>query len=338
MLGLAGVLAADGLLAPAARDAAAAPARCAQAAALRRQGQAGRPPVHERRAVAGRHVRSQAAAGQVRRQAAARPTCAPSARPARRCARRSSSRKYGQSGIEVSELFAKTAAARRRHVRHPLDARRRAQSRAVADADELRRRPAAAAEHGLVGHLRPGHARTRTCPASSPCVPAAIRSWRRRTGESAFLPGAYQGTYIDTQHTDVEKLIENIRNTRHVADRAAAAARPACGSSTSGTCEHAQQRRAARSAHPVVRAGLPHADARRPTRSTSAASRSTSASCTATGMHGRQLLIARRLLERGVRFVQVWSGARPAVGQPRRPRKAAPQAGRRRGTARSPRS
>jgi uncharacterized protein (DUF1501 family) len=31
-----------------------------------------------------------------------------------------------------------------------------------------------------------------------------------------------------------------------------------------------------------------------------------------TGTHGRQLLITRRLLERGVRFVQVWSGA----GQP----------------------
>src|SRR5262249_21725479 len=30
------------------------------------------------------------------------------------------------------------------------------------------------------------------------------------------------------------------------------------------------------------------------------------------GVHGRQLLIARRLLERGVRFIQVWSGA----GQP----------------------
>ena len=30
------------------------------------------------------------------------------------------------------------------------------------------------------------------------------------------------------------------------------------------------------------------------------------------GTHGRQLLITRRLLERGVRFVQVWSGA----GQP----------------------
>jgi len=28
-----------------------------------------------------------------------------------------------------------------------------------------------------------------------------------------------------------------------------------------------------------------------------------------TGVHGRQTLIARRLLERGVRFIQLWHGA-----------------------------
>ena len=57
-------------------------------------------------------------------------------------------------------------------------------------------------EHGLVGHLRPGHARTRTCPASSPCAPAAIPIQESQNWQSAFLPGVYQGTYIDTQHTD----------------------------------------------------------------------------------------------------------------------------------------
>src|SRR5262249_41014115 len=30
--------------------------------------------------------------------------------------------------------------------------------------------------------------------------------------QSAFLPGVYQGTYIDTKHKDIEKLIENIKN------------------------------------------------------------------------------------------------------------------------------
>ena len=65
--------------------------------------------------------------------------------------------KYGQSGIEVSELFPHIAEQHRRHLRDPLDARRRAQPRAVAAADELRRGPAGPPEHGLVGHLRPGH-------------------------------------------------------------------------------------------------------------------------------------------------------------------------------------
>ena len=97
--------------------------------------------------------------------------------------------------------------------------------------------------------------------------------------------------------------------------------RPAPSSGGSSTCcralnqEHRQQARrrpAARSPHPVVRAGLSHADARRPRRSTSAASRSTSSTCTARASQARQILIARRLVERGVRFVQVWHGA----GQP----------------------
>ena len=55
---------------------------------------------------------------------------------------------------------------------------------------------------------------------------------------------------------------------------------------------------------------------------------STSATCTAPASQARQLLIARRLLERGVRFVQVWHGDGPAVGQPRRPRSQPPPAGR----------
>src|SRR5262249_47024721 len=43
------------------------------------------------------------------------------------------------------------------------------------------------------------------CPGGYPIV--ATQNWR-----SAFLPGAYQGTYIDSQHTDIQRLIENIRN------------------------------------------------------------------------------------------------------------------------------
>src|SRR5581483_11808626 len=43
------------------------------------------------------------------------------------------------------------------------------------------------------------------CPNGYPIK--GPENWR-----SAFLPGAFQGTYIDSRHTEVEKLIQNIRN------------------------------------------------------------------------------------------------------------------------------
>ena len=30
--------------------------------------------------------------------------------------------------------------------------------------------------------------------------------------QNAFLPGVFQGTYIDTKHEEIEKLIENVKN------------------------------------------------------------------------------------------------------------------------------
>src|SRR2546421_113866 len=46
--------------------------------------------------------------------------------------------------------------------------------------------------------------------AMCPGLPVADTSnWR-----SAFLPGIYQGTHIDTRRTRVEELLENIRNTQ----------------------------------------------------------------------------------------------------------------------------
>ena len=65
------------------------------------------------------------------------------------------------------------------------------------------------------------------CPGGYPIV--TTQNWR-----SAFLPGVYQGTHIDTQHTELEKLIENIRSPHaasdqraaHLPDRAPRGARP----------------------------------------------------------------------------------------------------------------
>ena len=30
--------------------------------------------------------------------------------------------------------------------------------------------------------------------------------------QAGFLPGIYQGTYIDSQYTDIEKLVQHVRN------------------------------------------------------------------------------------------------------------------------------
>ncbi len=43
------------------------------------------------------------------------------------------------------------------------------------------------------------------CPGGYPIQES--QNW-----QSGFLPGVFQGTYINTEHTQIEKLIENIRN------------------------------------------------------------------------------------------------------------------------------
>ena len=46
--------------------------------------------------------------------------------------------------------------------------------------------------------------------AMCPGLPVAdVSNWR-----SAFLPGIYQGTHIDTRRKTVDELVENIRNAK----------------------------------------------------------------------------------------------------------------------------
>ena len=45
--------------------------------------------------------------------------------------------------------------------------------------------------------------------------------------QSAFLPGVYQGTFVNSRHEEVDRLIENIRNARVSPDRTAGPARSA---------------------------------------------------------------------------------------------------------------
>ena len=218
--------------------------------------------------------------------------------------------KYGESGIEVSELFAKTATA---HIDDLTIIRsmfaevpNHEPSLMLMNCGDGRLpRPSMGAwvTYGLGSENQNLPGFIVMCPGGYPIV--STQNWR-----SAFLPGAFQGTYINSQHAEVDKLIANIRNPRLSLD------------------EQRQQLdlvRKLNERHEQERQHAPQLEAR--IQSFELAFRmQTEAADTfdinrepqhirdayGSGTHGRQLLITRRLLERGVRFVQVWSGA----GQP----------------------
>jgi hypothetical protein len=214
--------------------------------------------------------------------------------------------KYGQSGIEVSELFAKTAAAR------------------IDDLCVIRSMQAEVPNHepslwlmncGDGRFARPSFGSWVTyglgsenqnlpgfiamCPGGLPVTGA--QNWR-----SAFLPGAFQGTYIDSQHSDISKLVENIRNTKW------------------NSAEQLQQFELVRklnARHKAARQDDPQLESR--IQSFELAFRMQTEASEAfdiaketketqeqygSGVIGRQLLMTRRLLERGVRFIQLYSG------------------------------
>jgi hypothetical protein len=218
-------------------------------------------------------------------------------------------RHYGHSGIEVSELFMHTARCvddiciiRSMHA----DVPNHEPSLMLMNCGDARLpRPSMGSwiTYGLGSENQNLPGFIAMCPGGYPIV--ATQNWR-----SAFLPGAYQGTYIDTKHTEIQKLIENIRND---------------------WTTPSEQRRQLDLVRKLNEAHLDHHqhDAQLEARiqSFELAYRMQSEASDAfdierephairdlygPGTNARQLLITRRLLERGVRFVQVWSGA----GQP----------------------
>lgn len=216
---------------------------------------------------------------------------------------------YGQSGIPVSSLFARTAAhvddmaiIRSMHAEVP---NHEPSLMLMNCGDSRLPRPSVGSwiTYGLGSENQNLPGFMVLCPGGYPIV--STQNWR-----SSFLPGAFQGTYIDTQHTEVEKLIANIRNR---------------GLSTEDQRKQLDLVRSLNQAHSEARAHDAALEARMATfelayRMQMEASdafdigREPAAVREAygSGTHGRQLLITRRLIERGVRFVQVWSGA----GQP----------------------
>jgi hypothetical protein len=218
-------------------------------------------------------------------------------------------RKYGQSGIDVSELFAKTAQCmddicviRSMHA----DAPNHEPSLLLMNCGEARTpRPSVGSwvlyGLGTENQNLPGF--IVMCPGGYPT--SETPNW-----QSAFLPGIYQGTYIDSKHTDIEKLIENIKN-RYVSG-------PAQRSQLDLLMQLNQEHLARRQRDAELESRIQSFELafRMQTEASDAFDVSQEpASIRALygeGTQARQILIARRLLERGVRYVQVWHGA----GQP----------------------
>ncbi|QDT90395.1 DUF1501 domain-containing protein [Gimesia algae] len=211
-------------------------------------------------------------------------------------------KKYGESGIEVSELFDKTAAhidemciIRSMHSDIP---NHEPSLLLMNCGDNALPRPSFGSwvNYGL-GSLNenlPGF--VVLCPNGFPVV--GPKNWR-----SAFLPGAFQGTHLDTKETSVSRLIENISNPQT----------PKRQRRQLDLLQKINQRHLDQRGHDsLLEARIQSFELAY--RMQFAASDVLDLSkepkhiqeMYGDGLQGRQLLMTRRLLEKGVRFIQVW--------------------------------
>ena len=125
--------------------------------------------------------------------------------------------------------------------------------------------------------------------------------------QSGFLPGAFQGTYIDTRHTQIDKLIENTINSRVTREEQSRQLELLRELNERHRREHdhnAQINARIQSFELASRMQLEATDAFDISKEPESIRR-----MYGNGAEARQILIARRLVERGVRFVQAWVGA-----------------------------
>lgn len=218
-------------------------------------------------------------------------------------------KKHGQSGIEVSELFENTAM----HIDDMCiirsmyaDVPNHEPSLMLMNCGDGRLpRPSFGSwvTYGLGSENKNLPGFVVMCPGGYPIV--TTQNWR-----SSFLPGVFQGTYLDTKNSDPEKLVAFIRNSEMPIAR------------QRKQLDLVQflndQNLASRNFDPQLESRI---------RSFELAFRMQSEATDAFDLtketksirelygdttNGRQLLYTRRLIEKGVRFIQVWSGA----GQP----------------------
>jgi hypothetical protein len=217
--------------------------------------------------------------------------------------------KYGQSGIEISEIFPHVAeSADELCVIRSMyaDVPNHEPSLMLMNCGESRLvRPSMGSwvTYGLGTENQNLPGFIAMCPNGLPIKDA--ENW-----SSAFLPGVYQGTHIDTKHTDVEKLLTNIKNhALNLGDQ-----RRQLDLLAKLNEQHAAQREEntalesrIHSFELAYRMQMDATDAFDISREPQYIQ-----DMYGPGIQARQCLIARRLIERGVRFVQLWHGE----GQP----------------------
>jgi hypothetical protein len=217
--------------------------------------------------------------------------------------------RHGESGLEVSELFPAVA----RHADRLLvvrsmhaDVPNHEPSLMLMNCGDARLvRPAAGAwvTYGLGTENQNLPGFVAMCPGGYPIK--GTENWR-----SAFLPGVFQGTYVDTKKKNVEDLVEYVRHPLLAAD--------VQRRQVDLTAALDRQHLATRQHDPALEARL--ASMELAWRMQFEASEAFDVSREPKHVldrygdtpQGRQMLIARRLVERGVRYVQIWHGE----GQP----------------------
>ncbi len=133
-------------------------------------------------------------------------------------------KQHGQSGTWVSRRVPAPAEARRRHGVRPLVLHAGEQPRAGAIELVCGRHAAGAAEHGVVGDVRPRAARARTCRRSSSCTRPS-RAATTPIWSAGFLPKTYQALALDARG---KKPIANLDRAAGQTDAAAAGRSSTC--------------------------------------------------------------------------------------------------------------
>ena len=216
---------------------------------------------------------------------------------------------YGESGIHVSELFQHTA----QHIddicivnsMHANVPNHEPSLMLMNTGESLQVRPSMGSwlTYGLGTENQNLPAFVAMCPGGYPIKES--QNW-----QAGFLPGSYQGTYVDSSHTRIDRLIANINNRRiSSTDQRRQLDLLQRINAEYGGDRSTDSRLDSRveSFELAYRMQTDAAEAfdvsREPQHVLDAYG---------DGVQARQILIARRLVERGVRYVQLWHGA----GQP----------------------